>query len=368
MTHKITFFPIGNADSSLIELSNGKVIQIDFANMKDPNDKDDKRIDLKVELDNRVTKDTFDVVCFTHLDNDHIKGSSDYFHLLHAKKYQTEGRKKIAEMWVPASAIVEDECEEEDRIIQAEARYRFKEGTGIKVFSRPKKLKDWCKKNDIDFESRRHLIVDAGTLVDTFSLSNDGVEFFAQSPFVSHIGGVEVDRNSSAITLHLTFNNTAKTEAVFGADITWEVWKDIILVTKAKGNETRLEWDLIHVSHHCSYTALSEEKGEKQTIPDDEIKWMFEVQGRKGGYIVSPSKPIPSGYDDIQPPHKQAANYYSEVAKGLEGEFKVTMEHPTESEPKPLVFNILDKEGVELEKAMATASIYIGSKTPPRAG
>ncbi|MBL7794545.1 MAG: hypothetical protein JNK77_19585 [Saprospiraceae bacterium] len=366
--HKITFFPLGNADSSLIELSNGKVIQIDFANMKDPKDKDDKRVDLKAELDSRVTKDTFDVVCFTHLDNDHIKGSSDYFHLLHDKKYQTEGRKKIAEMWVSASAIIEDECEEEDKIIQAEARYRFKEGKGIKVFSRPKKLKDWCKNNDVDFESRRLLIVDAGTIVNTFSLATDGVEFFAQSPFVSHIGETEIDRNSSAITLHLTFNNSAKTEAVFGADITWDVWRDIILVTKAKGNETRLEWDIFHISHHCSYTALSEDKGEKKTVPDEEIKWMFEKQGRKGSYIVSPSKPIPTSYDDTQPPHKQAANYYADVAEQWEGEFKVTMEYPKESEPKPMVFKILEDGGTELEKAVATASIYIGSKEPPRAG
>ncbi|WP_421795379.1 hypothetical protein [Haliscomenobacter sp.] len=365
---KITFFPLGNADSSLIELSNGKVIQIDYADMRDPNDKNDKRIDLKKELNSRVKKDTFDVVCFTHLDNDHIKGSSEYFHLLHAKKYQTEGRKKIAEMWVPASAILEDECEEEDRIIQAEARYRFKEGKGIKVFSRPKKLKDWCKNNGVDFEARRHLIVDAGTVINTFSLTKDGVEFFAQSPFVSHIDGKEIDRNASAITLHLTFNNSKKTEVVFGADITWDVWRDIILVTKNKGNQTRLEWDIFHISHHCSYTALSEEKGKTKTEPDEEIKWMFEEQGRKGGCIVSPSKPIPSGYDDTQPPHKQAANYYSDVVDELEGEFKVTMEHPNENTPKPMVFNILANGGFELEKAVASASVFIGAKEPPRAG
>lgn len=368
MAHKITFFPIGNADSSLIELSNGKIIQIDYANMRDPNIEDDKRIDLKEELDKLVKKDEFDVVCFTHLDRDHIKGSSEYFHLRHDKKYQTEGRKKITEMWVPASAIVEEECEDEDKILQAEARYRFKEGDGIKVFSRPKRLKEWCKQNGIDFDSRRHLIVDAGTLVDTFNLQEDGVEFFAQSPFVSHIGDTEVDRNSSAITLHLTFNNSSKTEVVFGADITWDVWRDIILVTKNKGNETRLEWDLIHISHHCSYTALAEDKGEKKTIPDDEIKWMFEEQGREGGYIVSPSKPIPSGYDDTQPPHKQAANYYIDVVNKLNGEFKVTMEFPKESEPKPMIFKIDDNSGLVLEKSVIAASTYIGSKQPPRAG
>ena len=368
MTHKITFFPIGNADSSLIELSNGKVIQIDFANMKDKSDSDDKRIDLAKALNERVTKENFDVVCITHIDNDHIKGSSEYFHLLHANKYQTEGRKKIDELWVPASAILEEECEDESKIIQAEARYRFKQGKQIKVFSKPKKLKEWCEKNGVDFEARKHLIVDAGTLVSTFSLGVDGVEFFAQSPFISHIDDYEIDRNSSAITLHLTFSNKAQTEVVFGSDIDWEVWKDIIRVTKLKGNETRLEWDIFHISHHCSYTALAAEKGDKTTKPDEDIKWMFETQGRTGSYIVSPSCPIPSGYDDTQPPHKQAANYYTDVANLLSGEFRVTMEFPKTSDPKPMVFKILDDGGVELEKAIATASAYIGSSQPPRAG
>lgn len=366
--HKITFFPLGNADSSLIELDNGKVIQIDYANMRDPNDKNDKRIDLKKELDSRVKNDSFDVVCFTHLDNDHIKGSSEYFYLLHDKKYQTDGRKKITEMWVPASAILEEECEEEDKIIQAEARYRFKQGKGIKVFSKPKKLRDWCKANNVDFEARSSLIVDAGTIIDTFSLDADGIEFFAQSPFISHIDGQEIDRNASAITLHVTFNNSKKTEVIFGADITWDVWRDIVLVTKAKGNQTRLEWDIFHISHHCSYTALSEEKGKTKTVPDDEIKWLFEEQGRKGGCIVSPSKPIPSGYDDTQPPHKQAANYYSDVANDLEGDFKVTMQFPSESEPKPMVFKIDDNSGFILEKSVVASSAYLGTKQPPRAG
>ncbi len=100
----------------------------------------------------------------------------------------------------------------------------------------------------------------------------------------------------------------------------------------------------------------------------EEIKWLFETQGRNGGYIVSPSKPIPSGYDDTQPPHKQAANYYSDTADDLVGEFKVTMEYPKESEPKPMVFKIHDNYGIELEKIVAPASVYIGSKEPPRAG
>lgn len=368
MTHKVTFFPIGNADSSLIELKNGKIIQIDFANMNDKSDPNDKRIDLAVTLNEIVTKEYFDVVCFTHIDNDHIKGSSEYFHLLHAQKYQTEGRKKINEMWIPASAILEEECEDESRIIQAEARYRFKEGKQIKVFSKPDKLKDWCKNNGVDFESRKHLIVDAGTLIPTFKLNDDGIEFFAQSPFISHYEGDVIDRNTAAITLHVTFNNFKNTKLIFGSDINWEVWRDIIRVTRLKNHEERLEWDIFHISHHCSYLALSSEKGNTKTEPISEIKWLFEDKGKEGGNIVSPSKPIPLGYDDTQPPHRQAANYYRDMAAKLNGELKVTMEFPDQNNPEPLVFEIDDVSGFILKKSVLTTSTYIGSNQPPRAG
>ena len=364
MESTITFFPSGNADTSLIELSNDKVILIDYANKKDHYNENDKRCDLSKELDSRVKKNTYDVVCFTHLDDDHICGSSNYFHLDHTAKYHTG--KKIKEMWVPAAAIVENKPDGEASILQKEARHRFRNNYGIKVFSRPKMLKDWCKKNGIDFESRRHLIADAGKNVDTFSLENDGIELFVQSPFVASIDDKTFDRNGAAITLHATFNNLYQSKVIFGSDINWEVWDDIIKVTRNRNNEHKLEWDIFHISHHCSYKSLSSEKGSVKTLPTDNIKWLFEEQGRTNGYIVSPSKEIPSTYDDIQPPHKQAANYYKDKPLTNSDYFKVTMESPSKANPSPMSFKITDS-GVNLLKVYATPHI-IGNQQPPRAG
>jgi hypothetical protein len=112
-----------------------------------------------------------------------ISGSSDFFYLEHAAKYQTSGRIKIRELWVPAAAIIEEGCEDEDRIIRAEARYRLKMGKGIRVFSRPDKLKEWFENEGLTLESRAHLITDAGQLIPGFSLASDQVEFFVHSPF-----------------------------------------------------------------------------------------------------------------------------------------------------------------------------------------
>ena len=168
MTARITFFPIGNADTCRIDLVSSRKVLIDFANMRDPNDPYDKRIDLAEELRRDLKdadRDYFDVVCFTHLDNDHIKGSSDFFWLEHAAIYQGPGRIKIKEMWVPAAAVTEEGSDGDARIIRQEARARLKAGKGIKVFSRPGHLHDLLASWGLSVESRASCIVDAGQTV-----------------------------------------------------------------------------------------------------------------------------------------------------------------------------------------------------------
>src|SRR5208282_2046500 len=106
MTAKVTFFPIGNADSCRIDLVGGRKVLIDFADVHDPKDPYEKRIDLAAEVRRDLddaNRDNLDVVCFTHLDTDHVKGSSEFFWFEHAAAYQGDVRIKIRELWVPAA-------------------------------------------------------------------------------------------------------------------------------------------------------------------------------------------------------------------------------------------------------------------------
>ncbi|MFX7874646.1 hypothetical protein ABTK18_19765, partial [Acinetobacter baumannii] len=78
----------------------------------------DVRVDLPevLKADLRAAKrNHYEVVCYTHLDNDHCCGSGDFFWLDHATKYQGQGRVKINELWVPAAAILEEGCEDSAR-------------------------------------------------------------------------------------------------------------------------------------------------------------------------------------------------------------------------------------------------------------
>lgn len=377
----LTFYPLGNADCSLIKLDNGKKILFDYAHMRCDDDDSDKRIDLPTELRKELGKrDYFDAVAFTHLDDDHIRRSSEFFHLQHAKKYQGEGRIKINEMWVPAGAITEEKCEDEARIIQAEARYRLKQKRDIRVFSRPSKLRGWLEANGMTLDEVRHLIVDAGQLVPTFTLPADGVEFFVHSPFAKRLNETQTEeRNRDSIVVQATFVvGGVQTKVILAADTVYEAWADIVGISKYHGNEARLEWDIMKLSHHCSYLSLGPDRNTKaspdKTPPVDEVKWLYEKQRQDHCRIVSTSWPIPlKGSEDdksAQPPHRESANYYKEDAlesTDLKDRWLVTMEHPNQASPKPIVLKI-DQYKSTLEKAFSGGVAAIVGATAPRAG
>lgn len=339
---KITFYPVGNADSSLTEFNDDRLLLIDYYQRSDEDDKD-KRIDLEEELRKTLKKrDSFDVVAFTHADSDHCLGSEDFFWLEHTDKYQDDERIKIEDLWVPACFVTETGMQGSAKVIRQEARHRLKEGKGVHVFGQPDSLDDWFKENDIDPKSRRSLIWTAGKCIPTFSKSNGEAEVFVHSPFAFRMEDDEQDRNNASIVLHISFFEGDKIiRAMYGADAEHEAWSDIVNITKRKKRQDRLIWDIFGISHHCSYTALGPEKGKEKTVPVDNVKYLFNLGGDKS-YIISSSEPIPDK-DSIMPPHKQAAAYYEEVADNKSGDFLVTMEKPTVNNPKPLVFDITDK-------------------------
>jgi len=312
--------------------------------------------------------DSFDVVAFTHADDDHIHLASEFFHLEHAEKYQGQGRIKIVDLWVPAAVILEEGLEDDARIIQAEARHRLKLGRGVRVFSRPERLGDWLKAQGISLGSRQHLITDAGGLVPGFLKGPDGVEFFVHSPFAAHSDGKTIDRNESCLVLHATFQYGVRDTKLFlGADTTHDILTEIVQKTKRHKNVERLLWDIFKLPHHCSYTTLGPEQGKEKTDPVPDVKWLFE-QGSNGAVIVSTSWPIPGqDTEDNQPPHRQAARYYRDLMSEKQGDFIVTMEHPTKTSPDKLIITI-DTDGARVKKQSTIGPAIITSRPSPRAG
>lgn len=378
MSHRILFYPVGNGDTSQIVLENGKRILFDFRHLTSSEDGKGPEINLRERLRQElkeVKKSSIDVVALTHGDKDHIENSTDFFELKHSSNYQGGDRIKIDTLWVPAAMILETASREEQSsefvIWRQEARYRLKEGSGIRVFSKPDKLKDWLEDNDLSVESRKDLITDAGQVAPDFSLESDGVEFFCHSPFIRHVDEGEELRNEASLIFNVRFKVFGNTCDYFAVgDTEYEVLEEIVSATKRHNRMDRLAWDLFSVPHHCSYKALSEEKGESETVPVALVKELL-LHGKLGAYIVSSSEPIEDteeGRSQEQPPHIQARKCYERYLEQVDGAtFIVTMEESKASAPRPIVF-VIDGDGVTHEKLRPSAAAHIASRPAPRAG
>jgi hypothetical protein len=380
--HTVKFYPVGNGDTTHIILNNGRRILFDFNHTSNGEDKEKPEIDLKAtikkELDD-AKRDYFDVVAFTHADLDHIQGSTDFFELEHANKYKGNGRIKIKELWMPAAMLIEstdnDHQQDEFVLLRQEGRHRLLEGKGIRVFSQPEELMKWLRPRLRDRKesetARDHLFVDAGTLVPGFSLDDDRVEFFTHSPFIKHCDEGDLIRNEASLVLNVRFDADGEIfDYLEVGDATWESLGEIVDATKAHENMDRLEWDLYNIPHHCSYLALSDDKGDKKTVPKPKVQEILDG-GRKGAYIVSCSKQcvdIRESYKEIQPPHIQARKAYEESLANVGGrKFLVTMEEPNANKPQPIVFEVTSS-GTSWITSSAVGAMGAATSTPSRAG
>lgn len=376
--HKLTFFPLGNADSCRIDLDNGRKILLDYAATRDPDDDDDRRCDLptllREDLD-QADRNDFDVVVFTHLDEDHYKGASEFFYLEHASKYQSDDRVRVGELWIPAGFMLEQlgaSATSEARVLRAEARYRFGTKEGIRVFGRPKLLEEYCEDRGLSLEERQHLITDAGRTVPGFSIWEDGLEIFVHSPFAYRIDDGLEDRNRCSFMCQARFQvSDSTTDVLLLDDACYDALRDIVRTTTRHRNEDRLKWHVLKIPHHCSYRSIGPDRGESITVPEDEeIEWLYEEQQERPGILVSSSCPVPNpGADDDndQPPHRQAAAYYRKILEDAT-DFHVTMSHPPGAKkPRPIEVLIGD-QGPTLLKTTAPASAAIVSSRGERHG
>lgn len=369
--HKLSFFPLGNADTTLISLENSKEFLFDFANVANPDDSADKRAKVDAELRDYMKsrgKDTFEIVGFTHGDGDHTKGSDQFFHFDRFPSLQGTGRFKIKELWVPAGMIVEKNAEDDARLLRQEARYRLRQGYGIRVFSRPQQLADWFASEGISIESRAHLITDAGQIAPAPTLESDGVEFFAHSPF-GHRQDEEtvIDRNKNCLAFQARFSvNGAVTDLLMLSDVEWESLTAIINITRTHHNDERLHWDVCKIPHHCSAFSLNAEKGETKTTPTDSIDWLYGNRGN-GAIFICSSDVIPAG-ETTQPPHFQAANYYKQkIDEVVLGKWLVTMSQPSASNPKKIEIEI-GSHGAKHLLRTAVGGAAMTGRSGPRVG
>jgi len=366
---KVTFYPLGNADSYLIQTDQNKYFIFDFAEMRNPEDNADKRMPLKENLKKDIgwpIRNYVDVLAISHGDNDHVKGISDTFWLEHAKTYQDANKIIINELWVPAALIVEEGSEDDTKIIRQEARHRFLEKKGIKVFARPEHLKDWLESKGKRFDDYHDLICDAGKIVPEWTIAKNGIQFFVHAPFAERTDDGLLDRNTNSLVIQISIYSEGNiTKLLATGDSVSEQWEKIVKITRYHKNDEKLGWDILKIPHHCSYKAMSENKDANIIIPTEEFQWLLD-QGSNCGILVSTSKEIPATTTE-QPPHIEAYRRYQETAKQLDADLVVTMEYPNKQNPQRLVITI-DGNGPTLKKIISSPSVITTSQRAPRVG
>lgn len=329
-TMKMTFYPVGCGDTTLVEDDSGKHFLIDYNCPDQSEADDDDRIYLPDELNEKLRGKKLDVLMITHCHDDHYCGFSKYFWLNFANEYQGDDRKKMEELWVPDCIIWETGLKGEARTLRSEARYRLlDERKGIKVIGDSDSLKNFIDNSGrAKYDDVKHLIYKPGGIIKHFN----GFEIFVHSPH-SWVTENDENKNNKCIVIQADFFIDAQsvTKAIFGGDAESDAWENIYSSSKNNNNLSKLEHDVFGLSHHCSYTALDkDEKGDLITEPVDSVKKIFEQQGRNGCQLIASCDPIPSREkrNETGPPHYQAAEYYRKIKRQKEGEFKVTMEQP----------------------------------------
>ena len=352
MAQSFTYYPLGNAQTMLLELGNGKKVLFDFANVK-TDDASDKRWNIEEEFEDY---DNIDAVMFTHAHEDHIKGSAEFFRM---EYYRTKDEGvTIGELWLSSAFVADTRCTCEDaRVIRQEARARLKAGKAVKIFGHGKALSKWLETSEISEESVKHLIFHAGENI-PHDLG-DEVSFFLHAPFSEECDDVD-DKNDPSVVMQVRLHNvTRETNILITGDTPCDVLDDVILKTQEKENEEYLHWDLYDIPHHCSHTGLCEAFDE-EIIPTENVQWLLEQSG-ENAFMVASCKALADA--DSPPPSEEAEKAYKDYKKS-DVTFRITMEYPKRSAPEPMVFTI-DSRGLTPNSPKSTKF----SSTPaPRVG
>jgi hypothetical protein len=376
--HIIKFYPVDNADNTLIKLSDDSTIQID-CQIRDgeENSSGVKIYDVKKDLLKELKKDSnknpfVDLFVLSHPHKDHCLGFENNYYCGDPDDYSDDNRKKdeiiIGELWVTQQIFLHDVCQQAV-LIRKEAKRRrqlFEDD--------PKKADTYGNRmriigyNDQD-KTVEGLHYAPSDIVNKFNGKvSDYIEFFIHAPFKSDlvIGKAEKDHNSTSIVFQASFRLTKggsiKTRAFFGGDADHYIWEKVLRISESNNNQDKLKWDIFLSPHHCSWSFFNDRPYKDNKTPKDYALELLDYK-QNNAYVVASCLKIED--DDNNPPHHQAKEQY--VKKVGAGYFRNTAINKSSKAPEPLEF-IIEDDGIKLTKAESAAAIGILGSTPPRAG
>lgn len=368
MTAKITYFPVGNGDMTLIQLNDAEInggspttILVDCCISENGG----SECDVESELRNRLPVDGkgrpyVDVFCLSHPDEDHCRGLRNYFHLAPLSDYDDEAEKiVIREMW--SSPLVFRRASktftlcEDAKAWRTEAKRRVElhrkrknQGKGSATAQSGDRILLIGKDLDKNNKARNADIPEIVRNIDTeFSDICGNTSEYITMHILGPLPKGEVNddeetlasnRSSIIMRYHIRpkANDDNITTYLTGGDAHVAVWER--LWKKHNKTPENLAYDILLSPHHCSWRVLSDCSWSDgcRDINADARNALSQIED--GGTIIASSKPIKE--EDADPPCVGAANEYKSIVNEVNGEFLCTGKHPSEKNPEPLEITI----------------------------
>lgn len=346
----ITFFPVGNGDTTLIKLSDGSTLIIDCNIRCDANNEDvDECYDVHSHLLGEVQRDDkkrpfTDVFMLGHADQDHCRGFETSFHTGAPGSYQKEEDKPekiiIAEIWFSRrlfSNYEEPLCDEAKAFKkEVERRIELYKKKDAKRDLPGNRLRVTGYGESEEMEGLEEITTLPGNSINLINGAvKDDFSLLVHAPFKRTEGDEDVEkRNNTSMVFQASFNVDGVERAclvLLGGDATWDVWRAIL----RKAAESGLQWDILLAPHHCSWSFFNNTPHADNKEPTASSLKVL-AHHREGAVVVASSKPIKD--DDFNPPHYAAKQEYVKVVG--EQKFYCVGEIPSEEKPEPLLFTM----------------------------
>jgi hypothetical protein len=377
MKHTIKYYPVGNADCSLIKLSDGKTIIVDCQFLSDLNDDKGKQVffDVKKDLLKELKKDTkghpyVDLFINTHPHKDHCLGFAENFYHGVPENYDEKNdvdKIIIGELWVTPRSFSNDVCEQAKELRKEAKRRRSlydndQEYSG--VYGNYLRIVGYDE--DKEFDSRYGYV--PGTTVKKVNGNNlSWLNIFIHAPFKEDVNTSKEDNDKNVVSIVVQFAffiegyNSPKCKVLMGGDAEHEVWQHIL---DKNSDDKNLEWNIFLAPHHCSWTFFNESSNKDEIVSS--ATDILNLQIGNKAFIVASSNDIKD--DDNNPPCYKAKQEYKKQLKTKDNFVNTTVDHNENSVPQPIVFYIDEygKRKEEFNSNIAGASTY--TRPAPRAG
>ena len=372
MAARLTFFPVGNGDMTLIELDSGKTILIDINIRAAADDPGDDTPDVAAKLRKRLKRDAsgrpyVDAFLLSHPDQDHCAGLRNHFHLGPPGEWSKAGDKiLIRETW--SSPMVFRRASRDHTLCEDAKAFNKEVRRRVQLF----------RDHGAAVEGDRILILgeDENGKTDDLALilvkvdeTFNRINYVQDSSFTARLlaplpkseddeeeDTLSKNKSSTIIQFSLAADGVAdRCRFLTAGDAEVAIWDR--LWERHSWRAQNLSYDVLLTPHHCSWHSLSydswSELREEAEVSEPARNALS--QARSGALLVASSDAIKD--DDNDPPCIRAKREYEEIAENCSGDFKCVGEHPSEAHPDLLEVEITRNGPKLVAKYLAPSSV-----------